>query len=400
MVEQGTHNPLVVGSNPTGPTRKDLRVTLDDGALDTRTQRSHERAMRSRRLLLIAAGLVVAGALLVAGGVFAYKGFSASKAGTARTASVGSASTSSAVQPSTVASAGMAEVPSLVGMGLDQANTVLQAAGFIAHVSEEGTAVAAAQRRVSKQQPDAGTVAPTSTTVEIVVPPLLAAPTSKSGKASGKSGAGRGYVVVIDPGHQSHADSTVEPIGPGSKVMKPKVTGGATGVATGIAEYELNLQLANNLKDKLEADGVKVVLTRTTNDVNVSNSERAAIANAAKANLFIRIHADGSTDPSVAGISTLHPSANPWTKPIVAQSKKAALLVQKSVVTATGATDRGAVQRSDLAGFNWSKVPSVLVETGFLSNAVEDRLLTSSHYQDQVASGIAAGVMAYLTGGR
>ena len=365
------------------------------GTAETRSHRAHERAMRRRRTALVTVGLLVTAAAFVVGGVLAYEGFSA-KGGTSANAAPGqSSSASGSVAPSNEASAGMAEVPELVGMSLDQATTLVQAAGFLVHVTEEGSATGAPGRTVAKQQPAPGTVVPTSTTVDITVPPLLSSKTSAT--RGGSSGAG--FVVVIDPGHQSHADDSVEPIGPGSGEMKPKITGGATGVATGVCEYELNLQLANNLKDRLEAAGVRVVLTRNTNDVNVSNSQRAAIANGAKANLFIRIHADSSTDPSVTGVSTLYPASNAWTKPMAAGSRRAALLVQKSTVSATGAADRGAVERSDLAGFNWSKVPSVLVEAGFLSNPVEDRLLTSPHYQDQLASGMADGVLAFLRAG-
>lgn len=169
---------------------------------------------------------------------------------------------------------------------------------------------------------------------------------------------------------------------------------------TRIPEYELTLQIAMNLKTRLEARGVKVVMTRTTNDVNLSNSERAAIANKANADLFMRIHCDGSPERSTAGLSTLYPAVNAWTKPISAPSKRAANVVQSSAVSSTGAVDRGIVGRADLSGFNYSKVPAVLIECGFVSNPVEDRLLASPHYQDKVADGIASGVMAFLEGER
>ncbi len=204
--------------------------------------------------------------------------------------------------------------------------------------------------------------------------------------------------MVIDPGHQARSNSAPEPIGPGAKEVKPKVSGGATGVKTRIPEYEIVLQISMNLKKRLEAQGVKVVMTRSTNDVNLSNSERADIANRAKADLFVRVHGDGSPDSKTAGISTLYPGKNRWTKAITAQSKQAARMVQAAAIGATGAVDRGIVARQDLSGFNYAKVPSILVETGFLSNSVEDRLLSSPHYQDKVAQGMAAGIMEYLEG--
>ena len=190
----------------------------------------------------------------------------------------------------------------------------------------------------------------------------------------------------------------MEPIGPGASQTKPRVSSGTQGVVTGIPEYEVVLQISNNLKRELESRGVKVVMTRTENEVRISNAERAEIANAADADLFIRVHADGSADSNASGISTLYPGKNQWTGPIVAESTRAARSVQDGMVATTGAESKGIVARDDIAGFNWSEVPAVLVECGFMSNPVEDRLLSSAHYQDKLARGIADGALAYLEG--
>ena len=204
------------------------------------------------------------------------------------------------------------------------------------------------------------------------------------------------FVVCIDPGHQARANNTPEPIGPGATQTKPSVSSGATGVSTRIPEYKTTLQIALNLRKRLQAAGITVVMVRTTSDVDIPNSKRAAIANRAGADLFVRIHCDGSTSSSARGISTLYPAANQWTRPIAPESGKAAVALQKALIAKTGAVNRGAVQRSDLAGFNWATVPSVLVETGFLSNAAEDKLLNSTAYQDKVAEGMSQGIRAYL----
>jgi N-acetylmuramoyl-L-alanine amidase len=112
---------------------------------------------------------------------------------------------------------------------------------------------------------------------------------------------------------------------------------------------------------------------------------------------MVRIHADGSGDPSLHGVSTLVPALHRgWTDDIYAPSVRAGRALQRAVVSATGAADRGLVQRADLTGFNWSNVPSVLVEAGFLSNPAERRLLQTGAYQQRAARGLTVGVAALI----
>lgn len=203
-------------------------------------------------------------------------------------------------------------------------------------------------------------------------------------------------VVVIDPGHQAKANLELEPIGPGSVQRKEKVRGGATGTTSRVPEHVVTLRIALLVKNKLQSAGVSVVMTRERADVNLSNRERAEIANKARAGLFLRIHADGSTNAALQGISVLYPGSNAWTAPIRDGSLRAARLIKSTTVAATGRPDRGLVARSDLTGFNWSKVPAILIEVGFLSNPEEDRLLNQASFQDKLATGIAAGVVDYL----
>ena len=203
--------------------------------------------------------------------------------------------------------------------------------------------------------------------------------------------------VVIDPGHQGKGDSRPEPVGPGSSQTKPRVSSGTRGVATGIPESELVLAVSLKLRDALVAAGVDVVMTRTTQDVDLSNIQRAQIANQAGADLFVRIHADGHDDPATAGIHVLYPAViGGWTDDIAAVSKKAAALAQHELIAATGAKDRGIDARSDMTGFNWSDVPVILPEIGFMTNAAEDRLLATPAYQDAIVGALARAIVQFL----
>mgnify|MGYP000047019712 CR=1 FL=1 len=204
--------------------------------------------------------------------------------------------------------------------------------------------------------------------------------------------------MVLDPGHDLRANLETEPIGPGSATRKIKDGGGTTGVVSGLREAELNLRVALQLRPLLERAGVRVVMTRaTTTRTSMGNVARARIANRADAALFLRIHADGSTDRSVRGTHTLYPARRSgWTDDVYAQSRRAAGIVQRAVRRALGFPDRGLQERSDFTGFNWSDVPVVLVELGFLSNPVEDRLLATPTYQRRAAVGLCRGTLRHL----
>ena len=198
-------------------------------------------------------------------------------------------------------------------------------------------------------------------------------------------------VVCINPGHQNKGDSSTELNGPNSTVKKAKVTTGATGVSSKISESSINLAVGLKLKTELENRGYTVIMTRTTQDVNISNKQRAEIGN--KASVCISLHCDSSTNSSAVGAHTICIDKS---SSLYDTSYKLGLNVINSYCTATGINSKGVVARSDLTGLNWSTVPAIYIEMGFLSNPNEDLLISSDSFQNTMAFGIANGIDAYF----
>jgi N-acetylmuramoyl-L-alanine amidase len=206
-----------------------------------------------------------------------------------------------------------------------------------------------------------------------------------------------GRRICIDPGHQQTQDTDLEPIAPGSSTMKYKCSSGTSGIVSRVPEYVINLDVGIKLKNLLEFYEAVVIMTRNNHNVNISNIERAEIGNSSQSDIMIRVHADGSTNQNDNGVSVLVPQST-FIKNnlIVTKSHSVGYYILWGIVRHTGAKNNGTIERDDLTGFNWSKIPVILIEMGFMTNEREDILLNSDDYQNKIVQGIVDGLAAYF----
>lgn len=174
-------------------------------------------------------------------------------------------------------------------------------------------------------------------------------------------------LIVLDPGHGGEDEG---------------------GSIQGVLEKDLNLQIAQKVKDQLEEMGYRVEMTRDT-DISLRLEERTAIANNAKADMFISIHQNTSDAAEAEGIETwycaeLRENRN--------TAKRMAALIHKYIIQKTEARDRGLRESQELYVIRETQMPSCLIETGFLTNTAECRSLCTEDYQEQLAEGIARGI--------
>ena len=206
-----------------------------------------------------------------------------------------------------------------------------------------------------------------------------------------------GYVIAIDAGHQAHGNFGQEPIGPGASTMKTKVAGGTSGTTSGVPEYQLTLDVSLKLRDALEEKGYQVVMIRETNDVDITNSERAQIANEADADAFIRVHANGSDSASANGAMTIcQTSSNPYNSEYYEDSKRLSELVLDAYTEATGIRKERVWETDTMSGINWCMVPVTIIELGYMTNPEEDMKMQDEEFQNTMVEGIVAGIETYL----
>lgn len=206
-------------------------------------------------------------------------------------------------------------------------------------------------------------------------------------------------VIVIDAGHQGKQDKEEEPIGPGADETKAKVSSGTDGVSTKRPEHETVLDIALELEKELERRGYIVVQVRRDEDVKISNAERAVLANQINADILIRLHGNGAEDSSKKGADAYYISdKNPYVKEdIYDECKKLAECVLDAYTEKNADIKKNSIHESDnYTGLNWCKIPSVILEMGYLSNENDDKYLNSKENLETIAKGIADGIDEYF----
>ncbi|MBR0465050.1 MAG: N-acetylmuramoyl-L-alanine amidase [Clostridia bacterium] len=247
-----------------------------------------------------------------------------------------------------------------------------------------GTAYADGSNASATEQKEDGSVTQTPDSTSMPAPDATVEPVP---------GPLAGVKIGIDPGHQSHGNNEREPVAPGSSETKPKVSSGTAGVSTRRNEYEVNLEIALILRDALQAAGAEVYMTREINDVNISNVERAQMMNELGVDVVLRLHCNGSENQSTHGIGLYVKSSGEG----AAESQAICEPLIQAMGETTGSRTESIHIRDTYSGLNWSTVPSILVEMGYMSNPEEDQKLSSPEYQALLVEGMVNGLAEYYS---
>ncbi|MBU4179995.1 MAG: N-acetylmuramoyl-L-alanine amidase, partial [Actinobacteria bacterium] len=263
-----------------------------------------------------------------------------------------------------------ARVPDLIGKTLTEAFDAARAAGFQPAVDGWEYSGEQSDGVVLSQKPNGDKVVKKGSAISLTVskglkPGTGGSPGRESAPVTEQDGDGEsaelvanpyeGKTVCVDPGHQV-ALAEKEWTDPGMSRKNPG-DDGARGVATGNPEYLVTIDIGLKLKSLLEKDGIEVVMTRESNDVDLSNINRAEMANNAGADLYVRVHCGNSSDTGKSGTATLFPASTEWTESIFEAGKTAALFIQEELVKSCSTNDLGVFGLHDKSGFNWSRVP-------------------------------------------
>ncbi|CVI68390.1 N-acetylmuramoyl-L-alanine amidase LytC precursor [Eubacteriaceae bacterium CHKCI004] len=202
--------------------------------------------------------------------------------------------------------------------------------------------------------------------------------------------------IFIAAGHQERGISSRERLAPGSSATKAKLTSGTSGVSTGIPEYKTNLAIAKAARKALRKAGYKVIMLRTTNKCPLSNQQRTRKANRSGADLHICIHCNAGSSGARGPLVIVPASSRYVGTKIYNRSCRLGSSLISAVSKSTGKRANATIRSNYYTTINWAKIPTVILECGFMSNASEDRQLNSASYQKKIANGIVKGVNKYF----
>lgn len=256
-----------------------------------------------------------------------------------------------------------------------------------------------------RPRPGSGAATTSPPGTRIPSPPLSASsPAPRSGPLAGRT-------VVIDPGHnprnRDHTAEISRQVDVGNGHKECDTTGTATN--SGYAEALFTLDVSHRMRDLLEEQGARVVLTYDGDrPYGPCVDERARIGNKAEADAVVSVHADGSAAGN-RGFHVLLPgrvrAGAADTTDIVGPSRDLGTRIAGLFVRATGSAPSnyigghtGLDTREDLGGLNLSTVPKVFIECGNMRDPKDAALLTSGAWRQKAAQGIADGITSYLKG--
>ncbi len=202
--------------------------------------------------------------------------------------------------------------------------------------------------------------------------------------------------VFVAAGHQRRGISSRERLAPGSSARKAKLTSGTAGVRTHIPEYKTNLAIAKALKKELIARGYKVIMLRETNNCPLSNQQRTKKANRSGADIHVCIHCNSAGRGAKGPLACLPANSRYIGRKNYIRTNKLGTLIVKNVARTTKKRAKSPIRSNYYTTINWAKIPTFILECGFMSNPTEDRQLNSANYQKKLARGISDGIDRYF----
>lgn len=213
----------------------------------------------------------------------------------------------------------------------------------------------------------------------------------------GESGSTLAKKIVIDPCNQLVANTSQEPLGPNSNQTKPGASAGSVGGLYGTRESQINLDYAVALRAELQSRGYQVLLTRDSEEADITNKQRAEMANASGATVWIRLGVCESLDSEMSGIMAQCISErNSYHSELYRDSHALATRVLQGITDNIDVTNHGIYENDQMVAFNWSEIPVISIDIGFMSNATDEANLVTDWYKETMVKGIADGLDYYF----